>query len=131
MIPKENLPMLERLKKLIEKHNNFILTTHINPDGDGIGSEIALKEFLIQQGKKCIILNNEKVPPRYQFLDPEREIFVYSTHLPFNPKEWRVLLGVDTHDLGRLGTMQSFWKDFVGEKYFFDHHVTSEHVKTA
>ena len=38
----------DEIIKIIHKHNTFILTTHINPDGDALGSEIAMADYLKQ-----------------------------------------------------------------------------------
>ena len=52
---------VDRFKKLIEKANNIVITTHIFPDADGIGSEIALCMALRKLGKNAICINEEKL----------------------------------------------------------------------
>ncbi|MEI7695233.1 MAG: DHH family phosphoesterase [Chlorobium sp.] len=47
---------------------HFVLTTHENSDGDGLGSEIALALVLRALGKEVAIVNPTEVPPNYQFL---------------------------------------------------------------
>jgi phosphoesterase RecJ-like protein len=54
------------------------VTSHINPDGDAIGSEIALALLLRQIGKRVVIVNSTDMPDSLRFLDPENEIHVYS-----------------------------------------------------
>jgi len=49
---------------LIKKYDNFILTTHIKSDADGIGSQIGLYYLLKALKKKCVIINSE-APPNY------------------------------------------------------------------
>jgi len=44
--------MWREIKKVIHHHHDFILTTHVNPDGDGIGAACALTELLMQMQKK-------------------------------------------------------------------------------
>lgn len=56
------------VKAMLDKAQNVILSTHVNPDGDGIGSELALASYLDQQGKKFTILNPSEVPDDIQFL---------------------------------------------------------------
>ena len=43
------------IKDLIDKAENLILSTHINPDGDGIGSQLAMASYLKKEGKKFAI----------------------------------------------------------------------------
>ena len=47
---------------------HIVLTTHVNSDGDGLGSEVALAEVLRKLGKKVSIVNPTEVPPNYIFL---------------------------------------------------------------
>lgn len=62
---------------LIRQHNRFVLTTHVNPDGDGLGSELALAAFLRQLDKEVAIVNNDPMPETLEFLDPQGVIRVY------------------------------------------------------
>jgi phosphoesterase RecJ-like protein len=68
---------LEEVKKSIDRGQRFVLTTHVNPDGDGIGSEAALAAFLLQLGKDVFIYNSSTIPNNYRFLDPDGLMTVY------------------------------------------------------
>jgi phosphoesterase RecJ-like protein len=63
---------------VIEQQHKFIITSHVNPDCDALGSELALAEHLGQLGKEVTILNSDPVPTFYRFLDPKRHIRKYS-----------------------------------------------------
>ena len=73
---------LETLQKLIDTHQRFVLTTHVNPDGDGLGSEMALYHYLKSLGKEVRIWNHNPIPENYAFLDPGgvMEIFGEKRH---------------------------------------------------
>ncbi len=47
---------------ILRRHRRFLLTTHINPDGDGLGSELALAHWLRANGKDVAILNHSSTP---------------------------------------------------------------------
>src|SRR5436190_674546 len=47
---------------------NIVLTSHVNADGDGLGSEVALVHLLRALGRKAVIANPTLVPDRYRFL---------------------------------------------------------------
>jgi nanoRNase/pAp phosphatase (c-di-AMP/oligoRNAs hydrolase) len=49
----------------------IVMTTHVNADGDGLGSEVALVHLLTAQGKSVALANPTPIPDRYRFLvDP-------------------------------------------------------------
>jgi len=62
----------------INAHQHFIISSHLNPDCDALGSELALGRYLQHLGKKVTILNTDPVPGGYRFLDPENLILTYS-----------------------------------------------------
>ncbi len=68
---------LERLREYITAGQRIILTTHVNPDGDGLGSEAAMYEFLSRLGKEVRIYNNSPMPANYQFLNTHGQFTVY------------------------------------------------------
>ncbi len=73
---------LEKAVEVITRHKDFVLTTHINPDGDGLGCESALLLALTSMGKKVTVVNANPTPDLYHFL-PEREQFLVETkHAP-------------------------------------------------
>ena len=53
---------------LIKKSRKILLTTHINPDGDGLGSGVALLNVLLKMGKKAEFINRDPLPDIYKFL---------------------------------------------------------------
>ena len=50
------------VRDVIRRQNRFVLTTHVNPDGDGLGSELALRAGLLQLGKSVTIVNHSHTP---------------------------------------------------------------------
>ncbi|MEM7344032.1 MAG: DHH family phosphoesterase, partial [Chloroflexota bacterium] len=70
--------MWQEIISTIERHQTFILTTHVNPDCDAFGSELALAEHLRKLGKKVSIINSDSIPAPYRFLDPKRQVKKYS-----------------------------------------------------
>ena len=63
------------LADLIETHDRFLVTTHVRPDGDALGSEVGMAGLLRQKGKHVRVVNASHTPPRYDFLDPEGRLF--------------------------------------------------------
>ncbi|RPJ41508.1 MAG: bifunctional oligoribonuclease/PAP phosphatase NrnA, partial [Candidatus Latescibacterota bacterium] len=64
------------VRRVIEEHGSFLVTSHVNPEGDAIGSEVALARFLRERGKTVRIVNPTPTPDNCRFLDPEGEIIL-------------------------------------------------------
>lgn len=60
--------------KFLSTYRSYLITCHLSPDGDAIGSEIALYFFLKARGKQAVIVNDEPVPPDYLFLEGSEAI---------------------------------------------------------
>ena len=54
----------------IKKNDDFLVTAHYSPDGDNIGSSIAMYHVLISLGKKATIMNRDDFPKKYDFIKP-------------------------------------------------------------
>lgn len=67
----------EKIYQEIEKADSIMLTTHENPDGDGIGSIVALYTHLKAKGKKSRILLTSKLPEEFKFLDPDNKFDIF------------------------------------------------------
>jgi len=63
----------KKIYREIEKADSIMLTTHENPDGDGIGSIVALFHHIMAKGKKCRILLTSRLPEEFHFLDPDNK----------------------------------------------------------
>ena len=68
------------LADLIETHDRFLVTTHVRPDGDALGSEVGMAGLLRQKGKDVRVVNASPTPPRYDFLDPDGTLFEHFGH---------------------------------------------------
>lgn len=66
------MPMKRKIKQLIMEGQDFLVTTHIDPDGDAIGSAFAFAFALKALGKKATVYFNDQVPYRYEFLPAPR-----------------------------------------------------------
>ena len=100
--------MWSKFITLIEKRHKFVITSHVNPDCDALGSELALAEHLRRLGKRVAILNSDPVPEAYKFLDPDQFIKKYSVRRHARTiSEAEVIIVLDASGgwqrVGRLG----------------------------
>ncbi|MDP2279494.1 MAG: bifunctional oligoribonuclease/PAP phosphatase NrnA, partial [Nitrospirota bacterium] len=65
--PNKMIPPKELLRFLKEE-NDFVIAAHVSPDGDALGSSIALSIALESLGKKTIVYDKDPVPEFYKFL---------------------------------------------------------------
>ena len=72
-VPTERETAARQIATLLQRDKRATLITHVNADGDGLGSEVALWHLLTAQGLRPLITNPTPIPERYDFLLP-REI---------------------------------------------------------
>ena len=63
------------LARLLDAHDRFLVTSHVRPDGDALGSEVGMVGILRQRGKDVRVVNVSQTPPRYDYLDPDGSLF--------------------------------------------------------
>jgi phosphoesterase RecJ-like protein len=112
--------------KLVNESHSFILTSHMRPDCDAIGSELGLAHALRSRGKQVRIVNGDPVPPHIAFIDPNREVQVLGRDLAESDLSCDVLVVLDTSAWSQLGPMAEVVRRTVARKIVIDHHV-SEH----
>lgn len=101
-------PALAEARQRMESARRIVLTTHVQPDGDGIGSEVALATFLRDRGKEVTILNPHPTSRRYRFLEPDPPIVPIGDPIDatatLSRADLLVVLDISVPDrLGRLG----------------------------
>lgn len=116
------------LADLIEAHDRFLVTSHVRPDGDALGSEVGMAGLLRQKGKDVRVVNSSATPPRYDFLDPRQEFFEHFGN-PVEPgdlSDRQAIVILDLSSWGQLGDMEPFVREFRGPKAVIDHHVSQD-----
>lgn len=116
------------LSELIASHDRFLVTSHVRPDGDALGSEIGMRGILQHFGKDVRVVNVSQTPPRYDYLDPSGTIFEhFGTKVqPEDLADRQALIIVDLSSWGQLGDMAPFVRDFPGKRLVIDHHVSQD-----
>lgn len=109
---------------LINNNQEFILTSHVNPDGDSIGSEIALQLYLKSLGKNARILNYSPTPENYIFLDKDRVIEQFDEVKHKGLIESAdVIFILDTNEYERVRTLAPHIQASKAKKILIDHHL--------
>ena len=116
------------LADLIETHERFLVTTHVRPDGDALGSEVGMAGLLRQKGKDVRVVNSSPTPPRYDFLDPDGKLFGHFNHdvQPAELTDREVAVILDLSAWNQLGEMAGYIRGFRGPRVVVDHHVSQD-----
>ena len=104
------------LKKILHEYNDFLITSHIRPDGDAVGSILGLGIALNEFGKNVQLVLTDGVPNKFRFLNSSELI---KTHIQNN---YEVLIVLDCADMKRLGKIFNNKIPDVN----IDHHITNE-----
>ncbi|MCX8029963.1 MAG: bifunctional oligoribonuclease/PAP phosphatase NrnA [Thermodesulfovibrionales bacterium] len=113
------------LIEFLRNSDNFLITTHISPDGDGLGSANALSMLLTLMGKKNLIIIKDPPPKQYLFL-PKISNFQSLDNLSL--PHWRPenLILVDCNSIQRTG-LENFVNSYTLKKIaIIDHHETTK-----
>lgn len=107
---------------LFAKHRRILLNTHLNPEPDAIGSEIALAELLHASGKEVAIWNTSATPRNCAFLDPEASIKSW-TGKDLGLASWADLIViVDVNSWGNIGAVGDVIRASDRPRALIDHH---------
>ncbi|MBU1913232.1 MAG: bifunctional oligoribonuclease/PAP phosphatase NrnA [Candidatus Omnitrophica bacterium] len=109
-----------RVKAAIKKFNKFLITSHINPEADAIGSQVAMAFLLRKLGKVAVMLDDSPVPSLLQFIKGTEGISKEMPH-DFN---YQAVIILDSPDLTRIGRVNEYIKkDAVIIN--IDHHISN------
>ncbi|RKY39478.1 MAG: hypothetical protein DRP76_03330 [Candidatus Omnitrophota bacterium] len=112
--------MMKRIIQLIKENKSFLITAHLNLEGDALGSEIAIFLLLKKLRKKATIFNHDKTPSAYAFLPQVNKI---KNNLG-EKENFDVALVLDCSDSFRTGKV----KDYLGRAKTIiniDHHISN------
>lgn len=127
-VPARRRDAIERLAREWRAGRSVVLSTHINADGDGCGSETALARLLIDMGMTVTIVNPTPWPEMFRFLLGD-DLRVLDAKMPESLKALKnadLVLVLDISDIKRLGLLADTVRACTGVKQVIDHHVPSD-----
>lgn len=110
----------EGIAKALREAESVCVCSHVSPDGDTIGSALAMRLLLTGMGKRVRVFCQDKVPNNMSFLPGAEEISYPET----NADSYDLFLAVDVSDPNRLGTCASLLKRCARTAQI-DHHGTN------
>jgi phosphoesterase RecJ-like protein len=113
-----------RFVELVRSHDRFLLTSHVRPDCDALGSELGMAGILESLHKSVVIVNAQETPPNLKFIDPEQRLNALGVDVKPNELEaCEVLMVLDTSAWAQLGTMADIVRSTRAHKLIMDHHI--------
>jgi len=120
-------PDWTRFAELINANQRFLLTSHIRPDCDALGSELGMCGVLDALGKEVIIVNGHPTPPNLAFIDPQRRIKVLGKDAQVDELlDLDIMMILDTSAWAQLGPMGDVIRATKAKKIIVDHHVSED-----
>lgn len=117
------------LESIVHTRQRFVLTSHIRPDADAIGSEMGLALLLESLGKTVRIVNPSATPDHLKFLDPEGRILKLGEHVkPPDVRDADVHIVLDTSSWQQLADMRRVLESTAATKVVIDHHVSADNL---
>ena len=111
--------------EFLARHRRFLLTTHINPDGDGLGSEAAMALWLGAGGRSARIVNDSVLPPAFAFLARHATFETFEAELAERRfTESDALIVLDTSNRQRVGRLAPLIDRHPIPVAVVDHHVS-------
>lgn len=119
---------LDNVLALFRDHQRFVLTTHIRPDGDALGSQLALGRFLEKLGKEVAMINSDPPPYNLGWLPNVDAVEVWDGSLAQRRSvaEADAILVMDTNALNRIGRLSGPVDASNARKVLIDHHTNPE-----
>ena len=111
---------LDEIGRVLREHERFAVLSHIRPDGDALGSQLALALSLQQLGKKVRVWNEDGMLEKYSFL-PRADLL---TKPPHTGEDVDVAIALDTAIQNRLGTAFAAVRS-TGIWINIDHHLSN------
>ena len=119
--------LFQSCKEIFTSKTTFVLTTHINPDGDALGSEVALALYLTGKGKSVSVINQSETPAYYKFMHELFPIATFSASKHNSVfRNADVIVVLDANSPSRFFAMKEFVAESRAKKICIDHHLEPE-----
>lgn len=113
---------IQDVVRCIKENNSFLITSHTNPEGDALGSELSFYRLISALGKTAVVINEDGLPYGYEFLPDTGVIRKFRKNMSVPPFD--VFVTVDCSDLFRPGEVHT-----LNEKnkpvLNIDHHISN------
>ncbi|MBI9034350.1 MAG: bifunctional oligoribonuclease/PAP phosphatase NrnA [Bacteroidales bacterium] len=117
------------IKDAIDQHTNIVITTHVNPDGDAIGSSLGLYHYLIAKGKHVKVVVPNKIPDFLNWMDGIDQILRHDENVEKSKiaiEQAEIIFSLDYNALSRINHMEEELRKSTAIRILIDHHPEPE-----
>lgn len=117
---------IDSLRRLLERSERIVITCHLTPDGDAIGSSLGLAHVLASIGKRVVVVTPDSVPRHLRFLPGARDAVAYSSYEEYAAKllaEADLVFCLDYNEPRRVDRMEPALMASKAPKVLIDHHL--------
>jgi len=117
---------MQELKNLLSAKQNVVITTHVNPDGDAIGSSVALLNFLIKMGHDVSLIVPNDYPVFLKWMKNDELIINYSNSKNESQEKIKnasLIFCLDFNNLNRINEIGDYISQSKAKKVLIDHHL--------
>ena len=117
---------MRELKNLLSSKQNVVITTHVNPDGDAIGSSVALFNFLIKMGHNVSVIVPNDYPDFLKWMKNDELIINYSNSKNESQEKIKnasLIFCLDFNNLNRINDLGDYISESKAKKVLIDHHL--------
>lgn len=114
---------LQAAMEFMQEHDDFLVVSHVQPDGDAAGSTLAVGWLLSQLGKAHTMINEGRLPAKFGFLHGFEQVVSYTDQAP--SRLFRHVISVDCADFARIGFVSKLFAPDV-QLLNIDHHSTND-----
>lgn len=117
---------ISQIKELLSSKKKILITSHSNPDGDALGSGLAMVHFLKQLGHEINFMVPNSFPDFLKWMPGQENILIYEKEKKECQRLMKsadILFSLDYNTPSRLGEAGDDFKDAKGIKILIDHHI--------
>ncbi len=125
--------LIEKAKQIVDRCQKFVICTHMSPDGDAVGSSLAMANYLRKKGKQAVVVYNDTPGANLEFVPGVRGELVFDNQRDGTPdthaeavqaiKEAECFFIVDLNTPTRMGDMSKEVMANPAPKILLDHHL--------
>lgn len=123
--------LISKAKALVDGATNIVITAHVSPDGDAVGSTLAMCHYLKSLGKNATVVLPTAFPAFFKWLEGAREVIIFKDNRraavnAINQAD--LIIAQDYNELKRLGEdgMPKVVRETSCKKLMIDHHLNPE-----
>src|SRR5690349_24340664 len=121
----EKAALAKSFAEALHPGQRVCLTTHVNADGDGLGSEVGMVHLLRARGVDAVVTNPTPTPPRFSFLFQDLAGIDRTDEAVREIRRADLIIVLDISDIARLGMLSGAVRDRGVPVACVDHHVSS------